>query len=248
MEKEGKYRKCKDCNGTGQRVIRRMLGPGMMQQMQTTCNKCSGKGFRISNNDKCKKCYGRGLESDSKIFQFDLDAGTKEGEYKIFEGEGNEAPDCESGDLIIVINQKEDKLFKRKGNNLHYNKDILLGDALLCKNIEMDHISGKKLNININKMIKPDTVVRVLNMGMPIKGSDRSFGDLIINFNIVFPDGIPNKKLLRTILPCTIANNDNDAIKCDGINTTLEKVIEQEEEEEFNERDNDTPGVECATQ
>lgn len=40
----GAMHQCKQCKGSGVKVIIRPLGPGMVQQMQTTCPDCHGEG------------------------------------------------------------------------------------------------------------------------------------------------------------------------------------------------------------
>jgi DnaJ-class molecular chaperone len=36
---------CRSCNGQGVQTIRRQIGPGMIQQMQTACPECKGMGY-----------------------------------------------------------------------------------------------------------------------------------------------------------------------------------------------------------
>lgn len=42
--KAGAVRTCQGCKGRGIKVTIRQIGPGMVQQMQSTCNECSGEG------------------------------------------------------------------------------------------------------------------------------------------------------------------------------------------------------------
>ena len=46
----------------------RQVGPGMLQQMQSTCTDCGGSGDFIREKDRCKKCKGkRVFEVDHKL-------------------------------------------------------------------------------------------------------------------------------------------------------------------------------------
>ena len=38
-------KECSGCNGQGIKITRRQIGPGMVQQMQSHCNDCQGKGI-----------------------------------------------------------------------------------------------------------------------------------------------------------------------------------------------------------
>lgn len=37
--------RCRRCDGRGVRLVMKQIGPGMIQQMQTVCDGCSGKGI-----------------------------------------------------------------------------------------------------------------------------------------------------------------------------------------------------------
>ena len=42
--KAGSVRTCTGCKGRGIKVSIRQIGPGMVQQMQSSCNECGGEG------------------------------------------------------------------------------------------------------------------------------------------------------------------------------------------------------------
>jgi DnaJ-class molecular chaperone len=44
--KSGAMRTCSGCKGRGVKVTIRSIGPGMVQQMQSTCNDCYGEGTK----------------------------------------------------------------------------------------------------------------------------------------------------------------------------------------------------------
>ena len=47
-----------------------------------------------------------------------MDKGSPNGEQYSIHGEGNEVPDIEAGDVIVVIKEKPHKVFKRRGADL----------------------------------------------------------------------------------------------------------------------------------
>jgi DnaJ homolog subfamily A member 1 len=67
--KKGSVEKCGTCRGTGVQVHMRQLGPGIIQQMQTTCSACSGEGERIPEKDRCKECNGRKTIKEKKVLE-----------------------------------------------------------------------------------------------------------------------------------------------------------------------------------
>jgi DnaJ family protein A protein 2 len=72
--------KCKTCEGRGIRLIVKQLGPGMIQQMQTVCSDCGGKGETIKEEDKCKNCKGKKVTKEKKILQVFVEKGMKHGQ------------------------------------------------------------------------------------------------------------------------------------------------------------------------
>ncbi len=55
----------------------RPLGPGMMQQIQQVCSKCSGKGYSIPPSDQCGTCHGERLVNERKVFEVHVDKGIR---------------------------------------------------------------------------------------------------------------------------------------------------------------------------
>ena len=61
--------KCLECKGRGMRVITKQFGPGMIQQMQSPCDKCGAKGEVVAKGSECKKCKGKATVRDKKIIE-----------------------------------------------------------------------------------------------------------------------------------------------------------------------------------
>ena len=73
--KEGAVEKCPGCKGTGMQVRIHQLGPGMVQQIQSVCHDCGGKGERINPKLRCKVCVGKKVVDDHKILEVHVDKG-----------------------------------------------------------------------------------------------------------------------------------------------------------------------------
>jgi DnaJ family protein A protein 2 len=146
--KEGAVRKCNGCHGTGIKNIIRQLGP-MIQQFQQPCNDCDGSGEIINQKDRCKTCSGKKVVSEKKFLEVHVDKGMKGGQHITFPGESDQAPDTESGDVIIIVEEKPHERFKREGNDLltEVEVDILtaLGGGQFC----IKHLDDRALVINL---------------------------------------------------------------------------------------------------
>jgi DnaJ family protein A protein 1 len=106
------------------------LGPGMMQQIQSMCGECQGQGERIDPKLRCKKCNGRKVNRERKILEVSVDKGMEDGQKITFTGEGDQEPGLEPGDIIIVLDEKENSLFRRNGVNLMMKLEINITEAL----------------------------------------------------------------------------------------------------------------------
>lgn len=157
--KSGKKYTCEVCHGSGVEVKLRPLGPGMMQQIQQRCSKCSGTGSFNPPSDRCGACSGKGLVSDRKVFEVHVEPGHRHGSKVLFRGEaGADAPDVLPGDLIFVLEQKEHPTFKRIGSDLFYEKKVSLVEALTGALLHITHLDNRVLEVNsAGSIIKPDS-------------------------------------------------------------------------------------------
>ena len=76
-------------------------------------------------------------------------------------------------------------------------KDALCGCSVIVKNLE-----GKPFEIKCGQ-VNPSTVKRVPNQGLPYPKDQTKRGDLLVKFDIKFPDSLPEsvKQTLRNCLP-----------------------------------------------
>jgi DnaJ family protein A protein 2 len=181
--------KCKTCEGRGIRLVIKQLGPGMIQQMQTVCNDCQGKGEQIKEEDKCKECKGKKVLKDKKVLTVYVDKGMRHGQKVVFNGESDEAPGMEPGDIIFVLVEKKHELFKRNGNDLYIEQTIPLVEALCGFTTYVKHLDDRVLVISQakNDVINHGEIRMITNEGMPIHKRPYEKGNLYIQFNVEFP-------------------------------------------------------------
>lgn len=206
-KKDGATQRCGTCDGRGIRLIVKQLGPGMIQQMQTVCNDCQGKGEIIKDEDKCEVCKGKKVVKDKKILEVHIDRGMREGQKITFTGESDQAPGIEPGDIIFVLKQKEHPHFKRNGSDLYLEHKITLMDALGGTTFSVTHLDERILIVKTEEgdVIKPGDIRVIPKEGMPIHKRPYEKGNLYIKFDVVFPEPKSFKpaqlQQLATILP-----------------------------------------------
>jgi DnaJ family protein A protein 2 len=199
--------KCKGCEGRCIRLIIKQLGPGMIQQMQTVCPDCGGKGEQIKEEDKCTQCKGKKVIKDKKVLTVYVDKGMKHGQKIVFSGEADEAPGMEPGDIVFVIVEKKHDVFKRNGNDLYMEVTIPLVEALAGFSFTIPHLDDRVLLVKSEKgdVITPGETRMIPNEGMPKHKSPFEKGNLYLHFTIEFPKpGFlkePQMQQLEKLLP-----------------------------------------------
>jgi len=180
--------KCKGCDGKGMRVMIKQMGP-MIQQFQTVCPDCQGKGETIKEEDKCTECKGKKVIKDRKVLQVYVDPGMSNGQKIVFGGEADEAPGMEPGDIVFVVSEKPHGTFKRQGTDLVMEYSIPLIEALGGFSFNVTHLDGRVLLVKSEKgeVIKPGDIRCIANEGMPTHKKPFDKGNLYIRFAIEFP-------------------------------------------------------------
>lgn len=178
---------CSKCKGNGFILETRQIGPGMIQQNQKECPSCRGSGEIIREENKCRECFGKKTAQGSKILKVNIQKGQNEGDL-YYRGEGNQIPNGPKGDVIMSLVCNPHPLFTRKGDDLFMKHKISLRDALGGFSCEFQHLDGRVCSLVIEKeVIKPFHLKKIKGKGMPKLGKD-SFGDLYVQFEIIFPE------------------------------------------------------------
>lgn len=108
------------------------------------------------------------------------------------EGEADQKPDQEPGDIVFHIVGEEHSTFRRAGADLTATIDVTLAEALTgFSRVVVKHLDGRGIEVQHPKtpgtVLSPGQVLKVPGEGMPIKRSDDR-GDLYLVVNIKFPD------------------------------------------------------------
>jgi DnaJ homolog subfamily B member 4 len=145
--------------------------------------------------------------TEDKVLEIQIHPGWKIGTKVRFPKAGNEQPNGDSQDLVFVVEEKPHPTFTREGNNLVYKLKIPLVDALAGSTSRrtVDTLDGRKLQVPLpSGVIKPGQEHTISGEGMPIRkeGSVKTKGDLILKWDVVFPDRLTlsQKEGIRKIL------------------------------------------------
>lgn len=182
--------KCDRCKGKGFKFGLASVAPNTVTQTVVTCDGCNGSGKFFKEKDRCKKCKGKQTVSEKKVLEIYIPKGSNGGDQIVLEGEADQVPNQEPGDIIFTLDQEDHKVFRRVQNNLSAEIHITLTEALTGFNrVVLKHLDGRGIRINHppGKIMKPGQTIKIRGEGMPIKKSDCK-GDLFIFVKIDFPE------------------------------------------------------------
>ncbi|MCD4829658.1 MAG: molecular chaperone DnaJ [Candidatus Cloacimonetes bacterium] len=195
--KDGKTRTCTQCNGSGQvRQMRRSFFGHMSTVV--SCPTCHGKGKIIT--DACPVCHGDGRVGEAKTLNVHIPAGVAEGQYIRMRSQGNTGPNGgPSGDILVLIHEKEDDIFERDGDNLICEYPISYSQAALGTELDIPTLTGK-VKMKVPAGTQSGRVFRLKGQGLTRLNSGYH-GDLFIRVAVITPTRLnaEEKQLLEKL-------------------------------------------------
>ncbi|KAG6591162.1 chaperone DnaJ [Phytophthora cinnamomi] len=199
--KGGKTTTCKTCGGSGHVLVEQKMGPGFTVQMQQPCPKCGGKGKTFKH--ACPFCHGNKVVKEDKVLTADIERGMPSSHQIVFERESEQRPGMVPGDVIFRLHQVPHNRFRRAGDDLHYDLDISLEEALLGYKKPMKHLDDRTVVLTNAKVTTPFEVRTVEGEGMPVHNYPSQHGNLHVHHEIRFPKklSVEQKELVKELLP-----------------------------------------------
>lgn len=196
-ESDSDFETCGTCNGMGEvrQVTRTMLG--QMVNVQP-CPTCRGEGRIIKS--KCTKCAGEGRVKGEEMVKINIPSGVSNGNYITLRGQGNAGRrGGPAGDLIVLIEEIEHELFEREGNNIYYNLNLSIPDAILGTEVEVPTLKGKA-KLKIEAGTQPGRLLRMRGKGI-IGLNNSGEGDQLLRVNVYMPSEISKeeKKVIESL-------------------------------------------------
>jgi len=236
--------------------------------MRVICADCHGSGSILGVKDRCKKCKGAKLIDEKKPLEFWIERGMDEGDHIVLEGEADQEPGKETGDVVFVIVEKDHPVYTRMGADLRATLHITLEEALCgFSRVILTTLDGRGLSythkVTEGQVIRPKDVFKIVGEGMPMGKKSDAKGDLYLDVDIEFPaDGWladPSKmETLRSLLSMPSTGQTNGtAVKGGAPEIVDEVTMEKADPEEWaqasgweTETEGASDGVpeQCATQ
>jgi molecular chaperone DnaJ len=182
--KSGNKKVCSACNGSGR--VRHVTSSFFGRMIQEgVCSACRGEGHVVA--DPCSSCGGSGLDTTETTVNVDIPAGVSEGNYITIPDKGDAGQHGgPSGDLIVLIQEKEHPFFQRHGIDLVCEVAITFSQAALGASKEVDTIDGK-VSLKIAAGTQSEKIYRLKGKGLPaLHGRDR--GDQLVRVHVHTPE------------------------------------------------------------
>lgn len=258
--KPGLTAKCAACRGQGARIVVRQMGP-MMQQMQVPCDACGGRGSKVDAKDRCGDCKGECTKTSTAPLKVLVEKGMEHQQQIPFKGEGDQHPDIDiPGDIVIVLQQVKHDKFVRDDCDLHIKQKITLAEALCGFQLVITHLDGRQLVVRnpAGAIIKPGDKKCLPGEGMPVWKQPTKFGDLVIEFDVVFPERMQDSQIevLRKNLPppksLDVEYDASEAHDCylsrQGLDELRKEMEKDDDDDDENGRGGGGQGMQCAHQ
>ncbi|VIO93317.1 DnaJ homolog subfamily B member 4, putative [Brugia malayi] len=146
---------------------------------------------------------GQSTRIEDKVLTINIKPGWKSGTKITFPKEGDQHPGRVPADIVFVIKDKHHPKFKREGADIRYVHKLALRDALCGTVVHVPTLDGTTYPMRINDIIRPNTSRRLTGQGLPNPKMAGRRGDLIVEFDVKFPDSLPlaSKELIMNALP-----------------------------------------------
>jgi molecular chaperone DnaJ len=188
---------CGTCGGTGE--VRRQAQSLFGQFLTVSpCPTCAGEGTVV--HDPCARCGGDGRVRGEKTIQIDVPAGVADHHYLTLRGQGVPGPrNGPRGDLIAVLDIKEDPRFERHGDDLVYDLGITFTQAALGAEVQVPTPFGETM-LRIEPGTQTGMAYRLRAKGLPRLG-EGGHGDLHVRIHVWTPTRLSaeQRKLLEKL-------------------------------------------------
>jgi len=133
---------------------------------------------------------------EQKIIQISVPAGSEAGTEFLVPNSGDVYPGGNPAgeDMIFVLEEKPHSYYVRDGKDLIYTAKISLAQALTGVKINLPTLDGQTVEVLIRDVIKPGYEKRITGSGMPLPKYPGHYGDIVVKFDIQWPDRIESEE------------------------------------------------------
>ena len=181
---------CTTCGGSGEvrRAARSMFGQFVSV---SPCPTCAGEGVVVL--EPCEVCRGDGRVRGERTVAVEIPPGVAANNYLTLRGQGAAGPrNGPNGDLLVMLDIKEDDRFVRQGNDLVYELLLSFSQSALGGEFHVPTPYGEE-RVRVPAGTQTDTVLRLKGKGLPALGQHGT-GDLMIRVHVWTPEKLTEEQ------------------------------------------------------
>ncbi|CAM9606159.1 unnamed protein product [Chrysoparadoxa australica] len=181
------------------------------QAVHSTCKACRGHG-KVSDYS-CEQCGGSGIVEETREVHVDIPVGCPD-KYTVKLNGGNDHPFRPAGFIRVTVFRKPHPKFMVEGEaDLVYRAKISLVDALVGfeRKLSLLHPPGEVLHVVHDHFTLVDYRRTFVGRGLPLFLKPGEFGDLHVDFEVVFPKFLSKSDML--LLEGTLSPDEMNALR-----------------------------------
>src|SRR5581483_6590782 len=181
---------CPTCHGSGQLRQVRSMGFGQFVNV-TVCPTCQGAGRAI--RERCEVCHGEGRVQEEEVIKVNIPAGVTEGNYLTLSGQGHAGRrGGPAGNALVVVQELPHEQFIRDGDDVVFDLEITIPQALLGAEIEVPTLTGHSI-LKVQAGTPAGTLLRMRSKGIQhLAQSGR--GDQLVRIQILTPNKLTKEE------------------------------------------------------
>ena len=188
---------CATCGGSGEvrRATRSMFGQFVSV---SPCPTCAGEGSIIQS--PCQVCRGDGRVKGERSIPVEIPAGVSSNNYITLRGQGAAGPrNGPPGDLIVMLEVKDDERFERQGEDLIYDLPVSFSQAALGDSLVVPSPWGEE-RFQLPDGVQSGTVFKLKGKGLPRLGRSGN-GNLHVRIHVWTPEQLneEQRRLLQQL-------------------------------------------------
>lgn len=199
---------CGTCGGSGE--VRRAARSIFGQFVQVgPCPTCRGEGNVIRT--PCEVCRGEGRVKSERTVTVDIPHGVATGNYITIRGQGAAGPrGGPSGDLVVVIEVKDDERWSRDGDDLWLELPVAFSQAALGTTVAVPSPHGDQ-EVAVPPGTQSGAVITLRHKGLPRLGST-TLGDLHVRIHVWTPRALNDeqRRLFEQLAEHEVAGPDRE--------------------------------------
>ena len=185
-----KPHRCSTCGGSGEvrRAARSVFGQFVSV---SACPACNGEGEVITQ--PCDVCRGDGRVRAERSVSVEIPPGVSSNNYLTLRGQGAVgARGGPSGDLVVMLEVKDDDRFERQGDDLVHTLAISFSQAALGTDAMVPTPVGEE-QVRIPAGTQSGSVMRLKGKGLPRLGQS-GYGDLHVRLHVWTPERLTGEQ------------------------------------------------------